>query len=137
MKVTSSDMQQAMVTQRVTNIPNDPLPTWDSIQFNASGNQMLVQAGELSMVLDGYEGTIQRIFQSSPQSKGGTVSCFTPDDQFVVMGTQAGGLDCWNVQSGTIVKSMEGHAGPVGALACNPKFAQIASSCSSTCLWIW
>jgi hypothetical protein len=93
MKVTSSDMQQAMVTQRVTNIPNDPLPTWDSIQFNASSNQMIVQAGDLSMVLDGYKGTIQRIFQSSPQSKGGTVSCITPDDQFVLMGTQAGGLN--------------------------------------------
>lgn len=97
---------------------------------------MLVQTDTgAAVVLDGYEGTIQRIFQ--PANGTGTSTCFTPDDQNVLVGTTAGSIDVFNVQSGTKVKSLEGHSGPVGALACNPKYAQIASGCINTCLWIW
>ena len=135
MQLSSDDLQKAMVTQRVAVPPSEPI-AFKSINFNLSGNRMLVQADPgLAVVLDGYEGTVQRVFQSA-QSKG-TSSCFTPDDQYVLMGTESGGIDCWNVQSGTIVKQLEGHSGPVGALKCNPKYSQIASSCSNTCLWIW
>ena len=96
----------------------------------------MVQADPgLAIVLDGYEGTVQRIFQ--PSASKGTVSCFTPDDKYVLMGTEKGGIECMNIQTGGVEKRLEGHLAPVGALACNPKHAQIASSCKSTCLWIW
>jgi COMPASS component SWD2 len=134
LQVSTNDLQQAMTTQRVA-IPPGPI-TWKSIDFNLSGTRILVEADPgLAIVLDGYEGTVQRVFQSA-KSKA-TSSCFTPDDQYVIMGTESGGVDCWNVQSGTVVKHLEGHLGPVGAVKCNPKYAQIASSCTSTCLWIW
>jgi WD40 repeat protein len=135
MKVQAADVQQAMETQRVT-VPQNQALTWKSIDFNLSGNRMLVEADPgITLVLDGYEGTVQRIFQSKTGSA--TSACFTPDDQSVLVANDAGTVDCWNLQSGTIVKTLEGHLGPVGALKCNPKYSQIASSCTNTCLWIW
>ena len=131
MKVTNADLQQAMTTQRIP-LPAQPM-TWKSLSFNASGNRMLVRTDGYGIVLDGYEGTVQRIF---PSENSGSM-CFTPDDQSVLVGNQNGTVDCWNLASGTLVKKLEGHTGPVGAVACNPKYAQVASSCSSTCLWLW
>jgi WD40 repeat protein len=134
MQVSTSDLHKAMTTQRVA-IPAKPV-TWNSIEFNLSGNRILIQADPgLAIVLDGYEGTVQRVFQSA-KSKA-TACCFTPDDQSVLMGTEAGDVDCWNVKSGTVVKTLEGHVGPVGAVACNPKYTQVATSCTNTCLWLW
>ena len=106
------------------------------MEFNKSGSQILVQADRLALVLDGYEGTVQRIFAPSDGSAG-ISSCFTPDDQAVLMGTEKGNVEVFNVQSGTSVKTLEGHLGPVGTVLCNPKYAQIASSCTDTCLWVW
>lgn len=134
LKVLTKDLEQAMTTQQVT-APVDQV-VWNSLLFNGSGSQMLVQADPgLAIVLDGYEGTIQRIFES--KSSKGTVSCFTQDDQHILMGTEAGTIEVYNVQSGALVKTLEGHLGPVTAIACNPKYAQIASACTNTCLWIW
>lgn len=134
MKVSSADVEKAMATNRLPP-PAQPM-RWDSLRFNGSGNQMLVQTDAgAAIVLDGYEGTVQRIFQ--PTNGQGTSSCFTPDDQSVLLGTTGGSIEVFNVQAGTKVKSLEGHLGPVGALACNPKYAQIASGCTNTCLWIW
>lgn len=136
MKVRASDVRTAMQTQRVdTNPPNQPL-AWKTMDFNASGSRILIEADPgIAIVLDGYSGSVQRIFQG----KGGTTTsaCFTPDDQSVLVADDAGKVDCWNIQSGTVVKTLEGHKGPVGAVGCNPKFQQIASSCSDTCLWLW
>ena len=135
LQVKNEDVQKAMAAHRVT-APAEPL-VFNQIDFNMSGNRMLVQSDDpgLALVLDGYDGVIQRVLQSSTGKI--TSSCFTPDDQCVLTGTESGGIDCWNLQSGAVVKHMEGHMGPVGALACNPKYAQIASACTNTCLWIW
>lgn len=135
MQVQSKDVQEAIATQRIANAPSKPL-TWKSIDFNLSGNRILVESDEgLTLVLDGYEGTVQRIFQSTAGNS--TCACFTPDDQSVLIANDAGSIDCWNVQARTMVKTLEGHLGPVGALQCNPKYSQIASSCTNTSLWIW
>ncbi len=134
MKVLTKDMEQALTTHRVNALIDSV--EWKSLHFNGSGNQMLIQAEPgLAIVLDGYDGTVQRIFES--KTSKGTVSCFTPDDQCVLLGTEAGTIEVYNLQSGNLVKTLEGHLGPVSALACNPKYAQIASSCTNTCLWLW
>lgn len=130
LQVSTNSVQEALATHRVLNPPTEPL-TFNSLKFNASGNRMLVQSDQgLAIVLDGYDATVERIFQSDKSR--GTVSCFTPDDQSVLMGAEDGTIDCWNIQSGDLVKQMKGNVGSVSAIECNPKYKQIASSCTST-----
>jgi WD40 repeat protein len=132
LQVSTKDMQTAL---QANNIPLSASSlTWNSISFNVSGNRMLVEADPgLAIVLDGFEGTIQNIFSGGQKS----AACFTPDDHSLVLGTDSGTIQCLDLNSGSVVRTLEGHKGPVGAIACNPKYAQLASSCTNTCLWIW
>jgi WD40 repeat protein len=105
-----------------------------SLAFNASGNQLLATGEQgLALLLDGFEGTIQRTLCS----QGGISACFTPDDKTVLMGNKDGTIGCWNVDSGSVVKKLGGHTGPVGCIAANPTKEMFASSCTSTALWLW
>lgn len=148
LKLTSKAVNEAMVTHRVPPPPPkdpgiSPL-TLNKIGFNASGNRILVHANEgYALVLDGYEGTVQRIFRSTRGNA--LVSCFTPDEKSLLVGSDTDGLiDVFDLQSGRAVTTLEGGHGPaseagaVTALTCNPKYAQIASGGNSnTSLWIW
>jgi WD40 repeat protein len=132
MSVATSSMQQAMTAHGLPSNDNSNDITLNKIDFNGSGNRMLVQSDQgLAFVLDGYEGTVQRVFAPSNGSSG-TVSCFTSDDQSVLLGSESGTLQCYDIESGALVKQLEGHTGRVNAIACNPKYKQVASSCSST-----
>jgi len=149
LKLTSNAINEAMVTHRVPPPPpkaagSSPL-TINKMSFNESGNRILVHAAEgYALVLDGYEGNIQRIFRSSRGNA--SVSCFTSDEKSLLVGSDTDGLiDVYDLQSGGLVKTLEGghgvpgsQAGPITALACNPKYAQIASGGDvNTSLWIW
>ena len=112
--------------------------TWNSIEFNASGNQLIVGTEKgMSIVLDGFEATVQRVFCPAMKTDRAAVSCFTPDDKTVLQGNDDGSITCYNAETGSVVKKLEGHNGPVSCIRPNPKFAQFASCCSSTALWTW
>ncbi|KAL3913813.1 MAG: hypothetical protein SGARI_000464 [Bacillariaceae sp.] len=143
MQVTNQSLQDAIVTHRISPTAPPTPPKLSSIKFNASGNRMLVESRDdnIAYVLDGYEGTVQRVFVSSQGNGNATCACFTPDDQSLLLGSDAGIVECFNLQSGQKVKQLDdgGHGGrAVTSVACNPKYKQIASSgASDTCLWIW
>lgn len=106
---------------------------WSSIAFNASGNQMLATSKGMALLLDGFEGTVQKALCS----EGALSACFSSDDKAVLMGNKDGSIGCWSVDSGALVKKLTGHTGPVGCIAANPKYAMFASCDTSTALWLW
>jgi COMPASS component SWD2 len=111
---------------------------WTSLNFNLSGNQILVgNKMGLSIILDGFEGTVQRVIQVPGRPTRPAVHCITPDDKVLLQGNDDGSISCWDIDSGTMIKTLQGHIGPVNCIKSNPKYAQLASSCSQTALWIW
>lgn len=111
---------------------------WVSIAFNMSGNQILIGANKgMSVLLDGFEGAVQRVLMSPKPTERASVSCFTPDDKTVLQGNDDGSIACWNVDTGLVSNTLTGHPGPVMCVAANPKYTQIASSCSQTAIWLW
>lgn len=109
---------------------------WTSLHFNKAGDRILVGTDKgLSIVMDGFEGTIQRVFSGSSQRRA--VSCFSGDDQTLLIGNADGTITCWSLASGTMVKKLEGHPGPIQSIASNPKYSQFATGCKNTALWIW
>ncbi|KAG7340310.1 anaphase-promoting complex subunit 11 RING-H2 finger-domain containing protein [Nitzschia inconspicua] len=166
MFVTNASLQQGMTTHRIPPPPPPPpMSTTTStstsnntivlnkIDFNGSGNRILVQSEQgPTFVLDGYEGTVQRVFAPSNTLSTGIVSsCFTPDDQYVLLGTENGTVDCYDIVSGALVRNMtagnntatatttsRNNSHGIHTIACNPKYKQIVSSChNNTCLWLW
>jgi COMPASS component SWD2 len=108
---------------------------WSSMKFNATGTQILVGSSDgLSLTLDGFEGTVQKAFCDKNATGA---SCWSSDDKTILTGNQDGSISCWNVESGELVKKLEGHSGPVGCIASNPKYTMLASACTNTALWLW
>lgn len=111
---------------------------WKSIDFNMSGNQLIVGTEHgMALVLDGFEATVQHVFCPTTTVDRPAACCFTADDQTVLVGNGDGNINCYNVATGTMIKTLTGHTGPVSAIASNPKHAQFASCCSNTALWTW
>ncbi|KAG7336777.1 WD repeat-containing protein [Nitzschia inconspicua] len=158
MFVTNASLQQGMTTHRIpppTSTTSTSTSTnsivLNKIDFNGSGNRILVQSEQgPTFVLDGYEGTVQRVFAPSNTLSTGIVSsCFTPDDQYVLLGTENGTVDCYDIVSGALVRNMTAGNNNnnnntttnnygTHTIACNPKYKQIVSSChNNTCLWLW
>eukprot|EP00977_Amphora_coffeiformis_P021348 scaffold9208_cov154-Amphora_coffeaeformis.AAC.7 len=131
-----SIQEMGVPSARATALAQQP---WTSMTFNVSGNQILVTGGEgLCVLLDGFEGTVQKaLMHPDIVQRKAAVACFSADDQYVLSGKEDGNIDCWNVASGTVSKTLDGHNGPVACIAANPMFAQFASSYRETALWIW
>jgi COMPASS component SWD2 len=139
LKVNNDDIEKLLRSQSSINpdiVVQQTKAEWTSLNFNQSGNQILVgNSMGLSIVLDGFEGTVQRVL--SGQAKRATVHCITPDDNVLLQGNDNGSISCWDINAGSIIKTLHGHKGPINCIKSNPKFAQIASSCTQTALWIW
>ena len=111
---------------------------WTSIKFNVAGDKILIGTENgMSLILDGFTGVIQRIIAGQNATERNAVSCFTPDDETLLLGNDDGTISCWNIQTGSVVKTLIGHIGPVSCLAANPKYSQFASACSQTAIWNW
>ena len=110
-----------------------------SIQFNVSGSSiMLGTSYGMNVLLDGFEGNIQRvIYDSANVGDRPAVSCFTSDDKSILCGNENGTISCWDCSTGAMIRRLEAHTGSVNCLAANPKYAQLASACTQTVLWLW
>ncbi|KAL7529303.1 hypothetical protein ACHAWF_002929 [Thalassiosira exigua] len=116
---------------------------WTSIEFSKSGKAILIGVnGGVALSVDGYEGTVLHSFLSearrggTPSSSNPMAACFTTDDRSVICGNDDGTVSCYQADSGLLARKLRGHVGRVGAVFCNPKYAQIASACTNTAVWI-
>ena len=116
---------------------------WTSLEFNKSGKQILVGSnGGVAMTVDGYEGTVIHSFLTETGSDNAPAShpmaaCFTPDDRTVLSGNENGTVSCYDADTGLVLRNLKGHVDRGGCVAVNPKYAQIATACTNTALWIW
>lgn len=143
-------LAQSSIEKAIQNAGIDPIKAfelskvkWASMNFSTSGKHLLVTADSgLGLMLDGFDGSVTNVFLAAGKD-GNTApvhpmaACFTPDDQTVLVGNEDGSIGCWSTQNGKLVRKLEGHVGRVGCIAANPKYAQIASSCTNTALWLW
>lgn len=144
MKVTRQDIESKMRLNGSTPERAYALSKaeWTSMEFNKSGQMILIGANGFSLALDGYEGTLLHSFltetgpgASSSQSHP-MAACFTSDDRSILCGNDDGTVSCYQSDSGLLARKLRGNVDRVGAVAANPKYAQIASGCTSTGIWI-
>jgi COMPASS component SWD2 len=140
LKVLFDDLENAIDTHIIGSTSDQTAKlakgNWSRLSFNQSGNQILVGADAgLSILLDGFEGTIQRVFWS--KSLEPAVSCFSGDDAALIEGHDDGTIYCYNLKTGMMVKRLAGPVGPIGAIASNPANIQLASACKDVVLWTW
>uniref|UniRef100_A0A4W4EJM1 Twinfilin n=1 Tax=Electrophorus electricus TaxID=8005 RepID=A0A4W4EJM1_ELEEL len=107
---------------------------WTGLKFSNDGKLILVSSnGGTLRLLDAFKGAVLHSFGGYNNSKGVILEAsFTPDSQFVMIGSEDGKIHVWNAESGMKVAVLDGkHTGPVTCLQFNPKFMTFASACSN------
>lgn len=134
--VTRAIQQKVSTPEAASELSN---AAWNGIKFDKSGKHLLVTTQKgCALLLDGYDGKIVNVFVGEGENvKEPMAACFSSDDKTVLGGNADGTISCWDVASGQLIKKLEGHVGPVSCIASNPKYAQLASSCTNTALWLW
>lgn len=112
---------------------------WTGLKFSNDGKLMLVSTnGGMVRLIDAFKGAVLQTFGGFNNSKGISLEAsFTPDSQFVMIGSEDGKVHVWNAESGLKVAVLDGkHTGPVSCLQFNPKFMTFASACSNMAFWL-
>lgn len=110
---------------------------WSGMKFNKSGKGLLVTTKKgIAFMLDGYDGSVTNVFTVNGSSEP-MAACLSSDDKSVLCSGEHGAVIAYDSGTGVLLKKLEGKTGHVGCIASNPKFAQIASSCTDTALWLW
>lgn len=118
------------------------------LRFSPMATQLLISTNKNALLLDAMKGTkvlhklscvvnnsqIRECFETD--SSEDLKACFSPDEQFLMCGTEDGKIITLDNQTGQKIFEFSGHVGPVCTVAWNPKYAMFASACSNLSLWV-
>ncbi|CAK6955481.1 hypothetical protein KUCAC02_030788 [Scomber scombrus] len=107
---------------------------WTGLKFSNDGKQILISTnGGMICVLNAFNGSVLHTFSGYNNSKGISLeACFTPDSQFVMIGSEDGRVHVWSTESGMKVAVLDGkHSGPINTLQFNPRYLTFASACTN------
>uniref|UniRef100_K7GB05 Twinfilin n=1 Tax=Pelodiscus sinensis TaxID=13735 RepID=K7GB05_PELSI len=107
---------------------------WTGLKFSNDGKLILISTnGGFLRLIDAFKGAVLHTFGGYNNSKAVTLEAsFTPDSQFIMIGSEDGKIHVWNGESGMKVAVLDGkHTGPITCLQFNPKFMTFASACSN------
>ncbi|XP_021097635.1 WD repeat-containing protein 82 isoform X1 [Heterocephalus glaber] len=107
---------------------------WTGLKFSNDGKLILISTnGSFIRLIDAFKGVVMHTFGGYANSKAVTLEAsFTPDSQFIMIGSEDGKIHVWNGESGIKVAVLDGkHTGPITCLQFNPKFMTFASACSN------
>nr|XP_020497987.1 WD repeat-containing protein 82-like [Labrus bergylta] len=106
---------------------------WTGLRFSNDGKQILISTnGGMIRILNAFNGSVLHTFSGYNNSKGIPLeACFTPDSQFVMIGSEDGRVHVWSTESGMKVAVLDGkHPGPINTLQFNPRYMTFASACT-------
>ena len=110
---------------------------WSGMKFNKSGKSILITTKKgIAFILDGYDGSVTNVFSSNGSSEP-MAACLASDDKSILCSGENGAVNVYDSGTGALLKKLEGNSGHVGSIESNPKFGQIASSCTNTAIWLW
>nr|XP_046168997.1 WD repeat-containing protein 82-like isoform X2 [Oncorhynchus gorbuscha] len=112
---------------------------WTGLKFSRDGKQILISTnGGAIRILDAFNGSVLHTFSGYNNSKGISLeACFTPDSDFVMIGSEDGRVHVWSTESGMKIAVLDGkHSGPINTLQFNPKYMTFASACSNMAFWL-
>eukprot|EP01042_Synura_sphagnicola_P005721 gene5721-7306_t len=114
---------------------------WESFEFSADGSNILVRTkSDMILVLDAFESSTQPIAifsKKAPLSPPGSQgACFTKDCKYVLACSEDGDIHTFDKNSGTRLQTVTGHTNSSTNVCCNPRYPIIASTCTSTILWV-
>ncbi|KAM6927223.1 WD repeat-containing protein 82-like [Xenentodon cancila] len=112
---------------------------WTGLKFSNDGKQILICTnGGAIRILNAFSGDVLHTFSGYNNSRGISLeACFTPDSQFVMIGSEDGRVHVWSTETGMKVAVLDGkHPGPINTLQFNPRYMTFASACTNMKFWL-
>lgn len=106
------------------------LPQWSNIQFSNDGNNILISTKmDVIYLIDAFDGHLKHRLTGHLNQSGLSLEAnFTPCGKYVYSGSQDGSIYFWNVETGNLITSLEGHCKASTAVAWNPRYMMFASA---------
>ncbi|KAM8964670.1 WD repeat-containing protein 82-like [Sarcophilus harrisii] len=112
---------------------------WTGLKFSKDGKFILLSTnGHVIRLIDAFNGLGIHTLSGFNNSQGLPLEAsFTPDSQFIMIGSEDGKIHVWNAETGFKVALLDGkHTNPITCLQFNPKFMTFASACSNMSFWL-
>ncbi|CAL8077656.1 unnamed protein product [Calicophoron daubneyi] len=118
---------------------------WTGLQFSADGKTLLVATnGNHIRLVDAFKGThLHLLTIVTNADRQALDASFTPDSQFVMVGSPDGIVHIWSVETGIRVASLPGYEAAtqlpnpaIHTLAFNPRYAMLATGSNQTAFWL-
>ncbi|MEQ2269271.1 WD repeat-containing protein 82 [Xenotaenia resolanae] len=112
---------------------------WTGLKFSNDGKLILICTnGGAVRILNAFSGLVLHTFSGYNNSKGISLEAsFTPDSQFVMIGSEDGRVHVWSTESGMKVAVLDGkHPGSINTLQFNPRYMTFASACTNMSFWL-
>nr|CAH8874572.1 unnamed protein product [Trichobilharzia regenti] len=118
---------------------------WTNLQFSPDGKALVLTTnGTHIRMIDAFKGTHLHTFTVVPNAERLMLNAtFTPDSQFILVGSPDGVVHIWSVETGVRVANIPGYENvnnllnpAINSMAFNPRFAMLATGSFQTCLWL-
>jgi COMPASS component SWD2 len=109
---------------------------WGNINFSNNGKYLLLSTLEGSIYLfDAFKGDKLQEYATTNSENQFIEASFSPDDQFVLSGSNDGRVLIWDSLSGRSVASWEVAKSPVTSVKWNPTMMMVAAAGKNLDLW--
>ncbi|KAF6777866.1 hypothetical protein AHF37_02637 [Paragonimus kellicotti] len=118
---------------------------WTGLQFSSDGKTLLIATnGNHIRLVDAFKGTpLHTLIVGTNVDRQPLDASFTPDSQFVLVGSPDGLVHIWAVETGVRVVSLPGYETAtqspkpaIHTLAFNPRYAMLATGSNQTAFWL-
>ncbi|EDQ89552.1 uncharacterized protein MONBRDRAFT_8091 [Monosiga brevicollis MX1] len=119
----------------------DMSSSWTDISASPDGSRLLVSTLQgVNYVVDAYSGDVRSQLGKKQGSTGGSgepmEASWSPDGRYAAVGSKEGKVIMWDAENSNRVAMLAGHHNPVSSVKFNPKYALLASACSTLALWL-
>ncbi|TGZ57037.1 hypothetical protein CRM22_010032 [Opisthorchis felineus] len=118
---------------------------WTGLQFSADGKTLLIATNSNHIrLVDAFKGThLHTLTLVSNADHQALDASFTPDSQFVLVGSPDGLVHIWSVETGVRIVTLPGYEAAtqlpnpaIHTLAFNPRYAMLATGSNQTAFWL-
>jgi len=111
---------------------------WHTMRFSPDGKHLLLSTNQPRIaLLDAFDGALKQMLSGHVNDNGSYLEAsFSPDAQFVLSGSEDGGIYLWESATGKRMCVWTGHNAAVGCVQWNPTRMMVASACTQLGFWI-